>query len=71
MENIVLEIPFFFFFLEITFDLLLMRLKQHLYFRLLWPNRLNYMLIHRLILKPWTKLPFFILIVAMLSQSSS
>ena len=69
MINIVLEILFFFF--EITFDLLLMRLEQYLYLRLLWPNRLNYMLIHRLVLKPWTKLPFFILIVAMLSQSSS
>lgn len=59
MANIALGIPF---------GLLLMGLRQHLYLRLLWHNRLNYMLLHRLVLKPRTKLPLFILIVAMLSE---
>lgn len=59
MANIVVGIPFV---------LLLMGLRQHLYLRLLWPNRLNYMLLHRLVLKPRTKLPLFILMVAILSE---
>lgn len=49
-------------------QLLLMLLRQHFYLRLLWPHRLNYMLLHKPALAPRTKLPVLMLMVNMLSE---
>ena len=54
--------------LGMLLELLLMLLRKHLYLWLLWPKKLNSLLLHRLALEPRAKLPIFILKVDMLSE---